>query len=184
MRIWRGRRVTRGAVGSPSSAPPRQAVPGPRGAPWVGVALHLRRDPLHVLLEAAHHFGEVVFLSRRPRPLYLINHPTLIQLILEQPAHYTKRPSVARITPLFGAGLTTSDGALWQHQRLLVTAAWQAQRLAALTPVVVTATAEMLARWHPRARRGQPIDLTAAMEDVTWTIMLPVLFSPNTPDPG
>jgi cytochrome P450 len=184
MRGWRRRRVTRGSASSPSSAPPRQVVPGPRGAPWVGVALHLRRDPLHVLLEAAHHFGEVVFLGRCPRPLYLINHPTLIQLILEQPAHYTKRPSVTRITPLFGAGLTTSDGALWQHQRPLVTAAWQAQRLAALTPVVVTATAEMLARWHPRAQRGQPIDLTAAMEDVTWTIMLRVLFGPDTPDPG
>jgi cytochrome P450 len=146
--------------------------------------MHLRRDPLRVLLEAAYHFGEVVSLGRCPQPLYLINHPTLIQQVLEQPACYTKYPSVTRITPLFGAGLTTSDGALWQRQRPLLTAAWQAQPLADLVPIVTAATAAMLARWQPAAQCGQPLDLTAAMEDVTWTIMLHVLFGPGVPDPG
>jgi cytochrome P450 len=150
----------------------------------VGVALHLRHNPLHVLLEAAHHFGEVVFLGHCPRPLYLINHPTLIQHVLEQPAHYTKHPSVTRIMPLFGTGLTTSDGVLWQHQRPLLTAAWQAQQQADFTRVVAAATTDMLMRWHPKAQCGQPIDLTAALEHVTWTIMLRVLFGPDTLDPG
>ena len=159
-------------------------MPGPRGTPWVGVALHLRRDPLRVLLEAAHCYGEVVALGHCPHPLYLINHPTLIQQILDQPAHYTKGPSVRRITPLFGAGLTTSDGALWQHQRPLLTTAWQAPPPGALTAIVVTAASAMLTRWQPHAHSGQPVNLTAAMEDVTWTIMLRVLFGPETPDPG
>jgi cytochrome P450 len=150
----------------------------------MGVVLHLRHDPLHVLLEAAHHFGEVVFLGRCPRPLYLINHPTLIQHVLEQPAHYTKHPSVTRIMPLFGTGLTTSDGVLWQHQRPLLTAAWQAQQQADFTRVVAAATTDMLTRWQERAQCSQPIDLTAALEDLTWTIMLRVLFGPDTLDPG
>jgi cytochrome P450 len=173
----------RGAPSRLGGAPPRRGVPGPRGAPWVGVALHLRRDPLRVLLEAAQRFGEVVALGRCPHPLYLINHPTLIQQILDQPAHYTKGPSVSRITPLFGAGLTTSDGALWRHQRPVLTAAWQARQRADLTPIVAAATADMLARWQPHAQSGQPLDLTAALEEVTWTLMLRVLFGPETPDP-
>src|SRR5438874_337116 len=127
-REGQGRWVTRESASSPCSAPPRRAVPGSRGAPWVGGALSLRREPLRVLLEAADRFGDVVALGRCPRPLYLIHHPTLIQQILEQPAHYIKGPSVSRITPLFGAGLTTSDGALWRHQRSLLTAAWQAHQ--------------------------------------------------------
>jgi cytochrome P450 len=150
----------------------------------VGVALSLRRAPLHVLLEAAHRFGEVVSLGRCPRPLYLINHPTLIEHILEQPACYTKHPSVTRITPLFGTGLTTSDGALWHRQRPLLTTAWRAQPPADFVPIVTAATAVMLAHWQPAAQHGQPLDLTAAMEDVTWTIVLRVLFGPDTPDPG
>ena len=90
---------------------------GPCGAPWVSGALQLRHDPLRVLMEAAHCGGEVVALGRWPRPLYLVNHPTLIQSILEQPAHYTKRPSITRITPLFGAGLTTS-APTWRRRQL------------------------------------------------------------------
>src|SRR5262249_1539802 len=147
-------------------------------------AFSLRRDPLHVLLEAAHRFGEVVSLGHCPRPLYLLNHPRLMAQILEQPARYTKSPSVTRITPLFGTGLTTSDGALCQRQRPLLTAAWPAQPPAALMPIVTAATVEMLARWQPVAQHGQPFDLTATMEDVTWTIMLHVLFGSATPDPG
>jgi len=184
MRGGRGRRGLQGSTSSPSSALSRPVVPGPRGIPWVGVTLHLRRDPLRVLLEAAERFGDVVALGRCPHPLYLINHPTLIEQILDQPAHYTKGPSVSRITPLFGAGLTTSDGALWRHQRPLLTAAWQAQQRTNLSPIIAAATADMLARWHPHDHSGQPLDLTAALEDVTWTIMLRVLFGPATPDPG
>jgi cytochrome P450 len=150
----------------------------------MGVALRLRHDPLHVLLEAAHRFGEVVFLGRCPQPLYLINHPTLIEHVLEQPVHYTKHPSVTRILPLFGTGLTTSDGVLWQHQRPLLTAAWQAQQPADFPRVVAAVTTAMLTRWHPMAQSGQPIDLTAALEDLTWTIMLRVLFGPDTRDPA
>jgi hypothetical protein len=133
-RRGQGLQGTRGSASSPDGAPPRRAVPDPRGAPRVGVALFLRHDPLHVLLTAASRFGEVVSLGCCSRPLSLMNHPTLIEHLLEQPAHDTQHPSVTRITPLFGTGLTTSDRALWQ----------------------------------PAAQRGQPLDLTAAMEDVTW----------------
>ena len=90
------RRLDRGQGG----ALPCPVVPGPCGTPWVSGALQLRHDPLRVLLDAAHGGGAVVALGRWPRPLYLVNHPTLIQSILEHPAHYTKRPSITRITPL------------------------------------------------------------------------------------
>jgi cytochrome P450 len=182
--VTRGERGLQGSTSSPRGASPRPAMAGPRGVPWVGVALHLRRDPLRVLLEAASCCGDVVSLGHGPRPLYLINHPTLIEQLLAQPMHYPKGPSIARIMPLFGTGLTTSDGVLWQQQRPLLTAAWQAHQRADVTPIVAAATAEMLVRWQPHAQSGQPLDLTAALEDVTWTLMLRVLFGPETPDPA
>jgi len=61
--------------------------------------------------------------------------------------HYTKGPSVSRITPLFGAGLTTSDGALWRHQRPLLTAAWQAQQRTNLSPIIAAATTFHRIKW-------------------------------------
>src|SRR5262245_20172130 len=50
MRRWGGRHVIRESASSPRGALPRQAVTGPRGAPWMGVVLHLRHNPVHVLL--------------------------------------------------------------------------------------------------------------------------------------
>jgi len=48
----------------------------------VGIALQLRHDPPQVLLDAAHHGGDIVYLGHCPRRLYLINHPRYIQHIL------------------------------------------------------------------------------------------------------
>jgi len=158
----------------------RRGRPGP--APWVGVALQLRRDPLRVLLEAAHRGGEVVALGRWPRRLYLINHPTLIQHILQDaPERYTKGPSITRITPLFGAGLTTSDGALWQRQRRLLHPIGQPQWLTALVPVMTAATTAMLERWHRVAARGQPLEIATEMSTLTQTMMLHMLFGRCAP---
>jgi cytochrome P450 len=148
----------------------------------VGVTLQLRHDPLQVLLEAAHCGGDIVYLGRCLRPLYLINHPRFIQHILhEQPHHYVKRPSINRITPLFGTGLTTSDGALWQRQRRLLHPLGQSQQLAALVPVMRTATTAMLERWHHVATRGQPLEITAEMATLTQTMMFHMLFGRCTP---
>jgi cytochrome P450 len=41
-------------------------------------------------------------------------------VLQDQPHHYRKGTSVARIKPLFGEGLTTSKGALWRRQRQLM----------------------------------------------------------------
>ncbi len=94
MRRRGGWGLRRGLDRSQGGVLPCPVVPGPRGAPWVGVARQLRHNPLRVLLDAAHGGGAVVALGRWPRPLYLVNHPTLIQSILEQPAYYTKHPRV------------------------------------------------------------------------------------------
>jgi cytochrome P450 len=41
-------------------------------------------------------------------------------VLQDQPHHYRKGASVARIKPLFGEGLTTSKGALWRRLRQLM----------------------------------------------------------------
>jgi cytochrome P450 len=166
-------------------APPSPAVPDRRGAPVIGVALQLRQDPLQVLLARAHRGGNIVYLGRYPRRLYLINHPRYIQhILLDQPHHYVKRPSINRITPLFGTGLTTSDGALWQRQRRLLQPLGQSQRLLALVPVMTAATTAMLERWHRVAARGQPLEIAAEMSTLTQTMIFHMLFGSCAPGEG
>src|SRR5262245_44783488 len=97
------------------------AAPGPQGYPPLGIFPRLRRDPLRYLTVAACRYVEIVSLPLGVKRAYLLAHPAHIQYVLqEQPHRYHKGASVGRVKPLFGTGLTTSDGALWQRQRQLM----------------------------------------------------------------
>jgi cytochrome P450 len=112
------------------------------------------------------------------RRAYLLAHPAHIQHVLQdRPDHYRKGVSVGRITPLVGEGLTTSEGALWRRQRQLMQPLFQWQRLLPWTDVIAEATAAMLARWEPLAARDQPVELAAALQDLTQGLMGQLLFS-------
>jgi cytochrome P450 len=148
------------------------AVPGPRGYPPLGVFPLLRRDPLLYLTEAARRYGEVVSLPLGWRQAYLLAHPAGIQHgPQDRPHRYRKGASVARITPLFGEGLTTSEGALWRRQRRLIQLPFQWQRLLPRTGRIAEAAAAMLARWEPCAARAQTVPLTKARS--THTVFAP-----------
>jgi cytochrome P450 len=162
-----------------SSSP--TVIPGPHGYPPLGVFLQLQRDPLRYLTAAACRYGAVVSLPLGIRRAYLLAHPSPIQHVLQdQPDHYRKGVSVGRITPLFGEGLTTSEGVLWRRQRQLMQPLFQWQRLLPWTDVIAAATAAMLARWGPLAARGQPVELMAALGDLTRGVMRQILFGPDT----
>jgi cytochrome P450 len=155
-------------------------VPGPHSYSPLGIFPQLRRDPLRYLNEAARHYGEVVSLPLGARQAYLLAHPAHIQHVLQDKADcYRKGTSVARIKPLFGDGLTTSEGTLWRRQRQLMQPLFQWQRLLPWTDAIAEATATLLARWESLAARGQPLELAAVLRDLTQGIMRQVLFGPD-----
>jgi cytochrome P450 len=156
-------------------------IPGPRGYPPLGIFPQLREDPLRCLTAAACRYGAMVSLPLGVKRAYLLAHPAHIQHVLQdQPDHYHKGVSVGRIIPLFGAGLTTSEGILWRRQRQLMQPLLQWPRLYPWTDVIAEATAAMLARWEPLAARGQPVELAAALRELTQGIMHQVLFGPDS----
>jgi cytochrome P450 len=159
-------------------------IPGPHGYAPLGIFAQLRRDPLGYLTAAACRYGAVVSLPLGVRRAYLLAHPAHIQHVLQdQPEHYRKGVSVGRITPLFGEGLTTSEGVLWRRQRQLMKPLFQWQRLLPWADVIAEATAAMLTRWAPLAARGQPVELSAALRDLIRGVMRQILFGPDmSPD--
>jgi cytochrome P450 len=136
------------------------------------------------LTAAACRYGAVVSMPLGVRRAYLLAHPAHIQHVLQdQPDRYHKGVSVGRITPLFGEGLTTSEGAFWRRQRQLMQPLFRWPRLHPWTDVIAEATAAMLARWEPLAARGQPIEVAAALREFTQGLMGQMLFGPDpTPD--
>jgi cytochrome P450 len=110
--------------------------------------------------------------------VYLLNHPEHIKRVLQdQPERYRKSvPRMERLKPLFGEGLTTSEGPLWRRQRRLLQPVFQHQRIASFAPVITKATATMLERWQIAAAWGQPLDVAAAMLGLTREIIGRILF--------
>jgi cytochrome P450 len=152
-------------------------IPGPRGYPPLGIFPQLRRDPLRYLTAAACRYGAMVSLPLGVRRAYLLAHPAHIQHVLQdQPDHYRKGVSVGRVTPLFGKGLTTSEGGLWRRQRQLMQPLFQWPRLHPWTDVIAEATTAMFARWELLAARSQPIELAAALRELTQGLMGQMLF--------
>src|SRR5262249_50516913 len=157
------------------------AIPGPHGYLPLGIFPQLRRDPLRYLSEAACRYGAVVSLPLGVRRVYLLAHPAHIQHVLQdQPDPYRKGTSVARITPLLGGGLATGEGPPCAPQRPLTQPLFQWQQLLVWTDVIAEATAAMLTRWEALASRGQPVELAAALRDLTQCIMSQILFGLDT----
>lgn len=153
-------------------------VPGPRGYRLLGVFPRARQNPLQFFLSAARQYGDVVFLRMGFHRVYLISHPSLIKHVLEDNVHnYRKGGRIEEIKPLFGEGVTTSEGDLWRRQRSLVQPAFHRQHLARLDTLMTGATAAMLERWGSAAACGQPLDCAVEMMRLTREIALTALFS-------
>jgi cytochrome P450 len=154
-----------------------KAAPGPHGYPFLGVLPQAWQNPLQFFLEAARRYGDVVALGLGSHRVYLLNHPDYIQYVLrDNHLNYHKGTSIARIKPLFGTGLTTSEGALWRRQRRLLQPAFQHRRIAALAAVMTETTAAALERWRTVATSGQPLDIAVEMRRLTQRIMSKTLF--------
>lgn len=146
--------------------------------------LRLRQDPLGFLLEAAREPAELTYLGAGPRPIYLINDPALIRYVLhENRGNYRKSLQVKRIKPLFGEGLTTSEGALWQRQRRLIQPLFHHKYVTAIAPLITDATFKRLVQWSNRAEHElSPIDLTEELTGLSRDIMMRVLFGRRRSD--
>src|SRR5215510_9749030 len=159
--------------------PSTHKVPsGPRGYPIRGVLPRVWQHPLGYFTDAACRYGEVISLPLGLRRVYLLNHPDHIKRVLQdEPDRYRKSvPRVERLKPLFGEGLTTSEGPLWRRQRRLLQPIFQHQRIVSLAPLITAATATMLEHWRIVAAHGRPLDIAAAMLGLTRQIIGRILF--------
>lgn len=165
-----------------TSAPPSNlrlapdAVPGPRGAPVLGVVGPFLRDPTSFMLQAVQRYGDLVRLKLGPRDLLLVAHPDMVRrVVLENVRNYEKR--YGQIGDLLGAGLVTSNGGQWLQQRRLMQPAFHHQKIAGFAEAIVAETERFLERWQQAARAGRPIDAAAEMMHLTQAIIVRTMFS-------
>jgi cytochrome P450 len=111
------------------------------------------------------------------RELYVLSHPDHVRrLLVDNTANYRKGVGIERVAILLGNGIMTSEPPLWHAQRRLIQPAFHRTEVAGRVPHMIAANLRLGARWGAAADRGETIDLTQHMSEVTLEVVLRSLF--------
>ncbi|NKI40096.1 bifunctional albaflavenone monooxygenase/terpene synthase [Streptomyces physcomitrii] len=136
--------------------PPPPLVPG--GAPLLGHAWNLVRDPLDFLSRLRDH-GEVVRLRLGPRTAYAVTAPELVGALLKSPDYEVGGPLWETLEVLLGKGVATSNGQPHRRQRRMMQPAFRPERIADYAAVMAEEARATAARWED----GGTVDVGAEM---------------------
>lgn len=156
------------------STPDYHAVPGPRGLPFLGVALRLLSDPFTLIERATLDHGGIARLRIPLRPGFLLSSPDLVQFALVETERAVRKPPaiIKRVYPALGRGLVTSEGALWKRNRRLVNPLFSKARLSGLEPAIRGAAIDTIERWSNR----RVVDIKHEMGRTMLDVVLKGLF--------
>jgi cytochrome P450 len=156
--------------------------PGPSGNWLFGVTPFRAPDPLKLLTDWAHTYGDTYHYRLLHFHVYFFNSPESIeQILVAQQRKFVKGRAMQANRDLFGNGLLTSEGDYWQHQRKLIQPAFHRERIAAYGRTMVSSTQRMLDAWTAAlARETNPHierDIHQEMMALTLDIAARTLFN-------
>jgi cytochrome P450 len=162
----------------PTTASSKQP-PGPKGLPFLGMALALRRDPLAGLQRMAREYGDIVRFHVMTRERILLNHPDWInQVLVAQHQKFHKSELTRRITVrMLGQGLLISEGEFWRRQRRLAQPAFHRSRINEYAATMLELAEAHVHGW----KDGEVRDVAQEMAALTLDIAVRTLFGATLP---
>jgi cytochrome P450 len=148
----------------------------------LGSALELRRDQARTYERAMRELGDVVRLAIGPPglrfDLYCVFHPDGVKSVLagSRDAYSKGARGYKQIAEVFGRGLLTSEGELWQRQRRLAQPLFTRAQVATYAAVVTEEAAAVAERWAPAARDGGSVDANGDMIGLAMRIVGRAIF--------
>ncbi|MEU6840683.1 cytochrome P450 [Streptomyces sp. NPDC046716] len=137
---------------------PKPPPPAPGGAPLVGHAWNLLRDPL-AFLTSLRDGGEVVRIRLGPKNAVAVNAPELVERLLRSPDYLVGGALWDTLGVLLGQGVATSNGARHRRQRRALQPAFRPDRIAEYGVLM----AEEAQRTADGLRPGQTVDIAGEM---------------------
>jgi cytochrome P450 len=132
-------------------------------------------DSLERMIELFRTHGDTyrVFVPARGSYTYVIHHPDDVKRVLvSNHRNYVKGLGLDRVRILLGRGLMTSEGELWKRQRYMMQPFFHRRVVAEFAGVIAAANDRFIARWEATSRRGEPVNLTDEMSELTLEIVL------------
>jgi cytochrome P450 len=136
-------------------------------------------DSLERMTELFARLGDIyrVYAPGRKAYTYVITHPDDVKRVLvANHRNYTKGIGLDRVKILLGMGLMTSEGELWKRQRYMMQPLFHRRVITEFARLIAEANGRLLERWDGLARRGESLNLTEEMSELTLGIVLRAIF--------
>ncbi|MDB6091498.1 MAG: cytochrome [Gammaproteobacteria bacterium] len=136
-------------------------------------------DSLERMLELFARHGDIyrVYVPARKSYTYVIHHPDDVKRVLvTNHRNYTKGVGLDRVKILLGKGLMTSEGEMWKRQRYMMQPFFHRRVITEFAQTLESANDRFIARWEALTGRGEPINLTDEMSELTLDIVLRSIF--------
>jgi cytochrome P450 len=136
-------------------------------------------DSLERMIELFARYGDTyrVFSPTRKAYTYVVHHPDDVKRVLvSNHRNYTKGMGLDRVKILLGKGLMTSEGDLWKRQRYMMQPFFHRRVITEFAQTLEKANDRFIARWEALAARGEPVNITDEMSELTLDIVLRSIF--------
>ena len=136
-------------------------------------------DSLERMIELFARHGDTyrVFVPARGSYTYVIHHPDDVKRVLvSNHKNYTKGVGLDRVRILLGKGIMTSEGELWKRQRYMMQPFFHRRVITGFAQVIAQTNDRLITRWEERATRGELVNLTDEMSELTLEIVLRSIF--------
>jgi enediyne biosynthesis protein E7 len=136
-------------------------------------------DSLERMRELFARFGDVyrVYSPQRKSYTWVINHPDDVKRVLVgNHRNYTKGLGLDRVKILLGNGIMTSEGDFWRRQRYMMQPSFHRKVIGEFATVIATANDRFIDKWEHQAARGELVNVTDDMSELTLEIVLLSIF--------
>ena len=136
-------------------------------------------DSLERMIELFARHGDTyrVFSPTRGSYTYVIHHPDDVKRVLvTNHRNYTKGLGLDRVKILLGKGLMTSEGELWKRQRYMMQPFFHRRVITQFARLIAAANDRFIRRWEDLSARGELVNLTDEMSELTLEIVLRSIF--------
>jgi len=118
-----------------------------------------------------------VYAPSRKSFTYVINHPDDVKRVLVgNHRNYTKGVGLDRVKILLGLGLMTSEGEFWKRQRYMMQPMFHRKVITGFAKTIDAANDRFIAKWEAQAARGERVNVTEDMSELTLEIVLRSIF--------
>lgn len=159
----------------------KNKIPGPKGLSLLRSNLKFKKDPLGVITEMTHEFGDIICFRFGPETLYIISHPDHMKhLFVDHHKNYGKQTRLwKKLNPFLGQGLLSREGEFWQKERKIIQPTFHRERISTFAESMTQSTEELLQKWESYIDTKETIDLLPEMMRLTLEILGKTLINVN-----